>query len=598
MTDYGITDDEARAILADQGRRVRTLWRALDLDGDDVLSAEEIERASSSLLALDSNGDGSLTVDELGGPFRWKDGPRGSAIMRILDLDGDGVITADDIAAAPERLRLLDRGGRGHLLPEDDIPPPNPTRQPRFGGPAGFLSLQDILRSYHDDDTGTVMPGADHRQDDSYLLIYEHSNARDAQYANSLFLMAPDGARVHRWPTYLHASETVSPYLRDDGLLIRTSCPGNWLTTSSFPVGAHGVISMIEPDGTVVWEYRLIEPLERVLHHDFEPMPNGNILVTMFRGFTYDEAYAMGWRDQPKDSLLRPPELQRLWTETILELKPDLTTGGTEVVWEWHSSDHLVQDIYPDRPNYGEIGPGCRKIDLNYAQYEAFWFSMGQIMHVNTISYNAEHDQIMLSSAMHEELWVIDHATTTEEAEGERGDLLYRWGNPSSHGAGPETDKTLYWQHDIHWIPDDVPHRGDVLIFNNGPRRSMDGTPNNAELRMSFGTGYSDILELTLPLDDDGNWTWNTDDPMNGAELVWSYNGDGRGDWYSAFMSGARRLRNGNTVMGQGYDKRLRQVTPDGDIVLDFRPGGPGRFFRVVPIAADHPGLTALNLGE
>lgn len=230
--------------------------------------------------------------------------------------------------------------------------------------------------------------------------------------------MDRDGTRVHEWPTYLYASETVSPYLRDDGLLIRTSTPGKWLTTNTFPVGAHGVISIVEPDGNVVWEYRLIEPRERVMHHDFEPLPNGNILVTVFQGFAYDEAYEMGWQDQPRESLLRKPELQRLWTETILELRPDLETGDTEIGWEWHSADHLVQDVGPAKPNYGEIGPGCRRIDLNYAQYEAYWFSMGQIMHVNTISFDAQRDQIMLSSAMHEELWVIDHATTTEEARG------------------------------------------------------------------------------------------------------------------------------------------------------------------------------------
>lgn len=136
-----------------------------------------------------------------------------------------------------------------------------------------------------------------------------------------------------------------------------------------------------------------------------------------------------------------------------------------------------------------------------------------------------------------------------------------------------------------------MPHTGDVLIFNNGARRKRDGSPNPNELRMSFGESYSDILELKLPVDDDGNWAWDTSDPMNGAELVWSYNADGSKDWFSPFMSGARRLRNGNTLMGQGYDKHIREVTPEGETVLDFRPGGPGRFFRVVPVAPGHPGL-------
>jgi len=157
---------------------------------------------------------------------------------------------------------------------------------------------------------------------------------------------------------------------------------------------------------------------------------------------------------------------------------------------------------------------------------------MGQIMHVNSVSYDASRDQILLSSAMHSELWIIDHATTTAEAAGERGDLLYR----------------------------------------------------------------SELLELSLPVDDAGNWTWDLDDPLNGATITWSFNADGTAGLFSPFMSGARRCANGNTAMAQGYDKRIREVTPDGELVLDFTPGGVGRTFRVIPIAADHPGLARLGV--
>ena len=96
-SNYGLTDDEAQAVLADQAHRVRTVWRALDLDGDGIISADEIDLAPSSLLALDGNGDGKLTSDEMGGPFRWKDGPRASAIVRILDRDGDAQVLASQL---------------------------------------------------------------------------------------------------------------------------------------------------------------------------------------------------------------------------------------------------------------------------------------------------------------------------------------------------------------------------------------------------------------------------------------------------------------------------------------------------------------------
>ena len=51
-----------------------------------------------------------------------------------------------------------------------------------------------------------------------------------------------------------------------------------------------------------------------------------------------------------------------------------------------------------------------------------------------------------------------------------------------------------------------------------------------------------------------------------------------------------------HTVTALGYNKRIREVTPEGEAVLDFKPGGPGRTFRVVPIHADHPGLAALGV--
>lgn len=306
-----MTDEQAQALLDKEAHRIATLWRALDLDGDDRLSANEIDAASTSLLALDTNGDGQLTVDEIGGPFRWPGGERGSAIVRILDLDGDGVITAEDIADAPNRLRRLDRLGNGFLLPRNDRPPWNPILARAHKGPAETLTHFDTLRSYEPEPNGPVMPGTDARQDDSYLLIYEHCNAMDVQIGGDLWLQAPDGSRVHHWPRLLHASETVHPYLRADGRLIRTSCPDLWLEVMSFPVGAHGVITIEEPDGTVIWEYRLFEPGRRVLHHDYEPMPNGNILVTVYEGKTFDEAVEFGWQHQSQDVLMRPPHLQR-----------------------------------------------------------------------------------------------------------------------------------------------------------------------------------------------------------------------------------------------------------------------------------------------
>jgi len=44
------------------------IMKALDADGDRVISAEEIAGASAALLKLDKNGDGKLTEDEIRPP--------------------------------------------------------------------------------------------------------------------------------------------------------------------------------------------------------------------------------------------------------------------------------------------------------------------------------------------------------------------------------------------------------------------------------------------------------------------------------------------------------------------------------------------------
>jgi hypothetical protein len=173
------------------------------------------------------------------------------------------------------------------------------------------------------------------------------------------------------------------------------------------------------------------------------------------------------------------------------------------------------------------------------------------------------------------EIWIIDHGTTTAEAaghaggrRGKGGDLLYRWGNPAIYRAGGTADRRLFFQHNAHWIPKGLPGAGHLLVFNNGRGRP--------------GGDYSSVDELVLPIDENGLYAREKGQAWAPAAPVWSYSAPKTSDFSSSFISGAHRLPNGNTQICSGANGTIFEVTPEKEIVWKYlNPakggfGGPG----------------------
>ncbi len=59
-------------------------------------------------------------------------------------------------------------------------------------------------------------------------------------------------------------------------------------------------------------------------------------------------------------------------------------------------------------------------------------------------------------------------------------------------------------------------------------------------------------------------------DPRDGR-IVWSYATDPPGDFYSDTRGTAQRLANGNTLIAESNEGRAFEVTPDGEIVWEYR---------------------------
>jgi len=428
--------------------------------------------------------------------------------------------------------------------------------------------------------------------------------------SDTTYLVDNSGSVVHRWKS--EYSPGGGSYMLPSGNLLRSGRDPERLLFRSGGTG--GIVQEIDWEGNAVWEWRFSDDT-RVQHHDIEPLPNGNLLVLAWEVKSSEEAQRVGRRTD------QTPE-QGLWPDWLLEIEP-IRPDDAKIVWEWHSWDHLVQNADPETENYGDPAEHPRRIDINagsdapkvsadeLAQLQALGYVPEEataddlesdFLHTNAVAYNARLDQIALSTPELGEIWIVDHATTTEEASGPRGDLLYRWGNPSAYGRGDADSKRFFYQHDVRWIPDGWEGAGNLTVFNNGDGRAE--------------VSFSSIDEWTPPLSADGGYAIEDAAPFGPSELAWQFVAAEPSEFFSPFISGAQRLANGNTMICSGVGGRFLEVTRSGDIVWEYRnpfsgsvrnadgsPPQPGlderpyAVYRATRIPADHPGLTNRKLG-
>ena len=402
----------------------------------------------------------------------------------------------------------------------------------------------------------------------------------------TIYLIDNQGRVVHRWEL---DAETLFARLLENG---------NLLTVSRYDSEVSDrYVTEADRNGDTLWKCPQVP-----MHHDVLKMPNGNVLLLSQQGKTAEEAIAAGANPDfiGADGLMAPH---------IIEVKP---TGPTncEIVWEWSTWDHLIQDFDSSKANYGVVAEHPELIDLNFRLSEAAsrpnptnW------IHSNGIDYNPELDQIVLSPRHFSEVWIIDHSTTTAEAAGHSGgkggkggDLLYRWGNPRAWRAGTPADQQLFWQHNPQWIAPGLPGAGNILIFNNGDEYA------------DFRRGYSSVDEIAPPVDG-ANYRLDSDLAYAPVEPVWVYTAATPSDFYAAYISGAQRLPNGNTLICDGVHGTLFEVTPAGKTVWKYvnpmTGNGPllqgesvpiikemlaNHMFRAYRYAPDYPGLQGLDL--
>lgn len=270
------------------------------------------------------------------------------------------------------------------------------------------------------------------------------------QNSSAAYLCDTNGTNVYSWTFSSTAKTGYSSYLMPGGDLWRTVTISGGSFTGG---GMHGRIQKYNYAGTLLWDYTHASTTYN-LHHDICPLPNGNVLLISYESKTPSEVTTAGGQQSIT-----------VWSEKIIEVQPTGATTGT-IVWEWHLWDHLAQNVNASGANYvSSIINNPQLLNINY-NLKKDW------IHMNGIDYNPMLDQIILSSHNLNEIYVIDHSTTTAEAashaggnSGKGGDFLYRWGNPATYGGTGAANFNVL--HDAHWIPEGSPYAGYMVGYNN-----------------------------------------------------------------------------------------------------------------------------------
>lgn len=342
-------------------------------------------------------------------------------------------------------------------------------------------------------------------------------------------LIDNDGTVINQW--YHDTFLSGIAYLSSDSILYAPCKINN-------PNGPtpNGRLKKMNWDGDIIWDFVIPQDVCRP-HHDIEVMPNGNILVICSELKTYEELLSFGMLIEEEPNI----NSNRGNLDMVVEIEPINSNQGN-IVWKWHFWDHLIQDIDSNIPNYGSVSDNPQLLNIN-SKPLSFLMDEEHLpgadaddwMHCNSITYNEDLDQIVLSSRHRSEIYIIDHSTTIEEAAshnggiyGMGGDFLYRWGNPQNYNLGDNSNQILAGQHSAVWIPVGSPGEGNIILFNN-----MHTSTNSA------------VFEIITPVIENGFYNLGLDGTYGPDSYNWIY----EIDEFSPVRSGVMRLPNGNTII-------------------------------------------------
>ena len=214
-----------------------------------------------------------------------------------------------------------------------------------------------------------------------------------------------------------------------------------------------------------------------------------------------------------------------------------------KILWEWLASDHVDEFKFSPEARKAIAGAGG-----NPARGSFDWVHINSATYVGPNHWFDEGDKrfapnnVIISSREASFIAVV--------ARG--GSIVWQMGPDFGASAELRAIRQIIGQHAAHFIPKGLPGAGNVMVFDNGGASGY-GTPTSNALNGTgiFARPTSRVLEI---------------DPVT-LKLVWSYTSP---MFFATNISGAQRLVNGNTLVTEGPDGRIFEVTKDGEIVWEY----------------------------
>ncbi len=198
-------------------------------------------------------------------------------------------------------------------------------------------------------------------------------------------------------------------------------------------------------------------------------------------------------------------------SDVILEVNPK-----GETVWEWHECDHLDIDVYSSRDGLRD----WTHTNTVQALPPNKWYDSGD--------ERFKPGNVLISVRNHDAILIIDKETK---------EIVWRYSGDYKGG--------LAHQHEPHMIEPGLPGEGNIIIFDNGYAS-----------RSVAHDGRTFILEIN---------------PVT-KKIAWKY--EKGHDFYSATAGVQQRLPNGNTMITSSCERRVFEVTPEGEVVWEWVPDG------------------------